>query len=87
MPLRLPPLSALRFFEAAGRHQSFKLAAAELNVTPSAISHGIVSLEQALGVTLFVREPRKLRLGRLQSAVFDLADDGLRNVRQPPEHF
>lgn len=62
MPLRLPPLPALRFFEAAGRHQSFKLAAAELNVTPSAISHGIVGLEQALGVELFVREPRGLSL-------------------------
>jgi DNA-binding transcriptional LysR family regulator len=62
MPLRLPPLSSLRFFEAAGRHRSFKLAAAELNVTPSAVSHGIVGLEQALGVELFVREPRGLSL-------------------------
>lgn len=62
MPLRLPPLSSLRFFEAAGRHRSFKLAAAELNVTPSAISHGIVGLEQALGVELFIREPRKISL-------------------------
>ena len=62
MPLRLPPLSSLRFFEAAGRHQSFKLAAAELNVTPSAVSHGIVSLEQTLGVELFIRAPRRLTL-------------------------
>ena len=62
MPLRLPPLPALRFFEAAGRHQSFKLAAAELSVTPSAISHGIVGLEQSLGVELFVREPRGISL-------------------------
>lgn len=62
MPLRLPPLASLRFFEAAGRHQSFKLAAAELNLTPSAVSHGIVALERALGVELFVRGPRKLLL-------------------------
>ncbi len=62
MPLRLPPLSALRFFEAAGRHGSFKRAAAELNVTPSAVSHGIVALEEALGVTLFLRAPRLLSL-------------------------
>jgi LysR family transcriptional regulator, glycine cleavage system transcriptional activator len=62
MPLRLPPLAALRFFEAAGRLQSFKLAAAELNVTPSAVSHGIVGLEQSVGVELFIREPRKLSL-------------------------
>jgi DNA-binding transcriptional LysR family regulator len=62
MALRLPPLSSLRYFEAAGRHQSFKLAAAELNVTPSAVSHGVVGLEQALGVELFVREPNRLLL-------------------------
>ncbi|WP_159011222.1 LysR substrate-binding domain-containing protein [Bradyrhizobium sp. S69] len=62
MPLRLPPLAALRFFEAAGRLQSFKLAAAELNVTPSAVSHGIVGLEQSVGIELFIREPRKLSL-------------------------
>ncbi len=62
MPLRLPPLPALRFFEAAGRLRSFKLAAAELNVTPSAVSHGIVGLEQALGTALFVRETRGLSL-------------------------
>jgi LysR family transcriptional regulator, glycine cleavage system transcriptional activator len=62
MPLRLPPLSSLRFFEASGRHQSFKLAAAELNVTASAVSHAIVGLEQALGVELFIREPRRLSL-------------------------
>ncbi|MBP0592583.1 LysR family transcriptional regulator [Paraburkholderia sp. LEh10] len=62
MPLRLPPLNSLRFFEAAARHGSFKLAAAELNLTPSAVSHGIVALEETLGVALFVREPRKLSL-------------------------
>jgi LysR family glycine cleavage system transcriptional activator len=62
MSLRLPPLPALRFFEAAGRHQSFKRAAAELNVTPSAVSHGILGLEKALGTVLFVREARGLSL-------------------------
>lgn len=60
--MRLPPLPALRFFEAAGRHLSFKTAAAELNVTPSAVSHGVAALEQALGVTLFVRETRRIAL-------------------------
>ena len=65
MPLRLPPLPALRLFEAAGRLRSFKLAAAELNVTPSAVSHSIVGLEQALGVTLFERKPRGLSLTRV----------------------
>ncbi|WP_287497726.1 LysR substrate-binding domain-containing protein [Pandoraea sp. CB10b_02] len=62
MPPRLPPLSALRLFEAAGRHQSFKRAAAELHLTPSAVSHGIVGLEQTLGVALFTRSPQGLTL-------------------------
>jgi LysR family transcriptional regulator, glycine cleavage system transcriptional activator len=62
MPQRLPPLNALRLFEAAARHRSFKLAAAELNVTPGAVSHGIGALEEMLGVELFVREPRGLSL-------------------------
>ncbi|WP_119460809.1 transcriptional regulator GcvA [Rhodospirillaceae bacterium SYSU D60014] len=62
MALRLPPLNALRLFEAAGRHQSFKLAAEELHLTPSAVSHGIVSLERWLGVNLFDRGPRGISL-------------------------
>jgi DNA-binding transcriptional LysR family regulator len=60
--LRLPPLSGLRLFEAAGRHVSFKLAAEELRLTPSAVSHGIVALERWLGVALFERGPRGLAL-------------------------
>lgn len=62
MPLFLPPLSTLRLFEAAGRHRSFKRAAEELNVTPSAVSHAIVTLERALGVALFRRGTRSLAL-------------------------
>lgn len=58
MPYRLPPLNSLRLFEAAGRHQSFKRAAEELNITPSAISHAIKSLEEWLGVPLFSRDRR-----------------------------
>lgn len=62
MPGKLPPLSTLRLFDAAGRHQSFKAAAAELHVTPGAVSHGIAVLERWLGVPLFVRGPRGLAL-------------------------
>jgi DNA-binding transcriptional LysR family regulator len=62
MPFRLPPLPALRLFEAAGRLRSFKLAAAELGLTPSAVSHGIVGLEETLDTKLFVRGPRGLSL-------------------------
>src|SRR6201981_1333873 len=56
----LPSLNGLRAFEAAARHLSFTLAAAELNVTQTAISHQIRRLEEELGVRLFVRKNRAL---------------------------
>ncbi|AYH42309.1 transcriptional regulator GcvA [Azoarcus sp. DN11] len=62
MPARLPPLNALRAFEIAARHLSFKLAAEELSVTPTAISHQIRGLEDDLGVPLFRRLTRALEL-------------------------
>jgi LysR family glycine cleavage system transcriptional activator len=62
MNRRLPPLKSIRAFEAAGRHGSVKQAAAELFVTPSAISHQIKALETHLGVELFRRERRQVSL-------------------------
>jgi len=62
MPYRLPPLHTMRLFEASGRLLSFKLAAAELHVTPSALSHGIQAMEDWLGVPLFTRGNRSLAL-------------------------
>lgn len=62
MTARLPSLNGLRAFEAAARHLSFTLAAAELNVTQTAISHQIKRLEQELGLKLFVRQNRTLLL-------------------------
>lgn len=59
---RLPPLHALRAFEATARHLSVKKAAAELAVTPTAVSHHVRVLEDALGVKLFERHPRRLEL-------------------------
>jgi LysR family glycine cleavage system transcriptional activator len=59
---RLPPLSGLRAFEAAARHLSFKRAAQELHVTPTAISHQIRQLEEAIGVRLFERRTRQVLL-------------------------
>ena len=59
---RLPSLNGLRAFEAAARHLSFTVAAAELNVTQTAISHQIKRLEQELGIRLFVRKNRALAL-------------------------
>ncbi|WP_448956315.1 transcriptional regulator GcvA [Labrys neptuniae] len=59
---RLPPLNALRAFEAAGRHVSFTKAAEELFVTPGAISRQIKLLEDVLGLELFERTSRDLRI-------------------------
>ena len=59
---RLPTLNGLRAFESAARHLSFTKAAAELNVTQTAVSHLIGRLEEQLGVMLFRRQNRNLSL-------------------------
>jgi LysR family glycine cleavage system transcriptional activator len=59
---RLPPLNALRVFEAAARHLSFKEAANELSITQAAVSHQIKTLEEYLGVELFRRAGRGVQL-------------------------
>jgi DNA-binding transcriptional LysR family regulator len=60
--LRHLPLSALRTFEAASRTGSFRAAAADLGLTPSAVSHANRGLEASLGAALFLREGRAIRL-------------------------
>lgn len=60
MPRRLPPLNALKAFEAAARHESFTRAAEELCVTQGAVSHQVKALEAELGLKLFHREPQRL---------------------------
>ncbi|TFH47886.1 MAG: LysR family transcriptional regulator, partial [Lysobacterales bacterium] len=62
MARRLPPLNALRAFEAAARHLSFTRAAGELHVTQAAISHQVKALEEHLGRKLFRRLNRALLL-------------------------
>lgn len=62
MSRRLPPLNALKAFEAAARHLSFTRAAEELFVTQAAISHQIKALEEYLGIKLFRRKNRSLLL-------------------------
>ncbi len=57
---RLPPLNALKAFEAAARHESFTRAAEELSVTQGAVSHQVKALELQLGVKLFNRERQRL---------------------------
>jgi LysR family transcriptional regulator, glycine cleavage system transcriptional activator len=60
--LKLPPLAAVRAFEAAARHQSFTRAAAELGMTQAAVSYQIKLLEDRLGQALFARQARQVRL-------------------------
>lgn len=58
----LPPLAAIRAFEAAARHLSFTRAGAELGMTQAAVSYQVKLLEERLGVTLFLRRPRQVAL-------------------------
>jgi len=75
MAVRLPPLNALRAFEASARQLSFTRAAEELFVTQAAISHQIKSLEEFLGIKLFMRKNRALLLTEDgQSYYLDIKD-------------
>ncbi|HEX4159019.1 MAG TPA: transcriptional regulator GcvA [Rhizomicrobium sp.] len=62
MPRPLPPIASLRAFEAAARHMNFTRAAKELAITQAAVSYQIRLLEERLGTSLFIREPRRLLL-------------------------
>lgn len=77
MSYRLPPLSALRAFEAAARHLSFKRAAVELFVTPAAVSQQIKALEVYLDTPLFRRLPRSLELTEAGVAMLPKMTEGL----------
>ncbi len=59
---KLPPLTAIRAFEAAGRNENFTAAAAELGMTQAAVSYQVKALEERLGAALFVREHGRARL-------------------------
>ena len=78
----LPPLGALRAFEAAARQSSFKAAAAELFVTPTAISHQIRQLEEHLGVTVLLRSSRAVSLTAEGKILFDAVTSGFADVRR-----
>jgi len=88
MRRKLPPLNALRAFEASGRHLSFTLAAKELLVTQGAVSRHVALLEEWLGVNLFLRTHRGIELTRRGekyirelSSVFDQIDYATREAR------
>lgn len=85
MPYRLPPLNSLRLFEAAGRHLSFKAAAEELHLTPSAVSHGIKGLEEWLGVALFARGHRNLDLTNAGTAYLENVREALDRLAKATE--
>jgi LysR family glycine cleavage system transcriptional activator len=73
---KLLPLRCLQAFEAAARHRSFKAAAAELGVTPTAISHQIRLLEDLCGQKLFQRSPRPLALTSAGERLFPQLQSG-----------
>ena len=91
MPRRLPPLSALRPFEAAARLESISRAAEELHLTHGAVSHQVRALEEHLGVPLFARHGKRVALTsagrafseRVRGALEEIAQaaDGLRARR------
>lgn len=78
----LPPLGALRAFEASARHLSMTRAAEELRVTPGAVSLQIKELEATLGVPLFVRRTRSLALTPQGSAYFTAIRPAFRIIRE-----
>jgi LysR family glycine cleavage system transcriptional activator len=82
---RLPPLNALRAFEAAARHENLARAAEELGVTPGAVSQQIRQLEELLGVALFRRQSRGVVLTADAAAVLPLVSDAFERLREAGE--
>ena len=89
---RLPPLAAVRVFEAAARHGNFTVAATELGMTQAAVSYQVKLLEERLGVALFRRERRRAiltepgrRAAARLSAAFDAIDATFAELRQEDE--
>jgi len=80
IPRSLPPLSTLKVFESAARLRSFKCAAEELNLTQSAISHQIASLERYLGTALFSRLPNRVELNEKGELYFPVVQDALDRI-------
>jgi len=87
MARRLPPLNALRAFEAAARHLSFTRAADELNVTQAAISHQVKALEERLGLRLFKRLNRALMLTEEGQAYLPPVRDALDAIAAATERL
>lgn len=80
MPRRLPPLHALRAFEAAARHESFTRAAEELFVTQGAVSQQVKGLEAELGIKLFNRERQRLVITEVGQTYVAVIRDALDRI-------
>lgn len=83
----LPPLNALRAFEAAARHLSFKLAAHELHVTPAAVGQQVKALEVRLGVRLFERLHKQLILTAAGQVYLPEISRGFRRIANATEQL
>jgi LysR family glycine cleavage system transcriptional activator len=89
---RIPPLSAVRVFEAAARHENFTSAAAELGMTQAAVSYQVKLLEERLGVPLFRREKKRVvlteaarRIAPQVGRAFDALDSAFATIRAEDE--
>src|SRR6267378_2829141 len=80
MPRQLPPLNALKAFEAAARSESFTRAAEELCVTQGAVSHQVKSLEDTLGIKLFNRERQRLVINDAGREYLNVVRDALDRI-------
>ncbi|MFM9883216.1 MAG: transcriptional regulator GcvA [Burkholderiales bacterium] len=87
MPRRLPPLNALKTFEAAARHASFTQAAEELCVTQGAVSHQVKALEAALGLKLFNREHQRLVITEAGRNYLEVVRDALDRIAAGTERL
>ncbi len=93
--MRLPPLNAIRAFEATARHLSFTRAAEELNLTPSALSYQVRTLEDFLGAKVFRRLNRAIELTETGARLYPGVRDGFERLRESfgqmvpdtPEHI
>ena len=84
---RMPPIQYLTAFVASARHSSFKLAAGELNVSPSAISQQIKTLENHIGLPLFSRKKRELQLTKLGESFYQIAEKTIKSYETGFAHF
>jgi LysR family glycine cleavage system transcriptional activator len=87
MPRRLPPLNALKAFEAAARHESFTRAAEELCVTQGAVSHQVKALEAELGLKLFSRQRQRIIITEAGRSYLEVVRDALDRIATGTERL